>query len=166
MSFEDGGDDDVNPVNDGDRLIEGDHGQSQNVAFEDDSVQGFFSHKDSVYAIAAVKMQYEASNIKKEEILVLSGGGDDMAYFWNGFTGEPCLSHRTAINTYPCSCTYTLCLLVCVILQTSSRIQCLRWLLLMVDATLLLVLSLAKSVFGIVRMALFCILLRDPLIYQ
>ncbi|RKP09831.1 WD40-repeat-containing domain protein [Thamnocephalis sphaerospora] len=47
--------------------------------FEDDSVQGFFAHKEPVYAIAAhPSIPY----------LAASGGGDDKAYLWRSDTGE------------------------------------------------------------------------------
>ncbi|BFZ65225.1 60S ribosomal subunit assembly or modification protein [Saitoella coloradoensis] len=49
------------------------------VVFVDESVQGFFGHTDSVYSI-----HINPAN----EDLVVSGGGDDLAYVWNARTGD------------------------------------------------------------------------------
>ncbi|KAI9104065.1 hypothetical protein DFS34DRAFT_606844 [Phlyctochytrium arcticum] len=46
---------------------------------EDDSIQGFFEHKEPVYAVATHPI---------EPTLVISGGGDDKAYLWRLDTGE------------------------------------------------------------------------------
>jgi ribosome assembly protein SQT1 len=47
--------------------------------FEDDSVQGFFSHTDSVFTVSINRSRPE---------LVLTGGGDNKAYLWNQTNGE------------------------------------------------------------------------------
>ncbi|CDS11806.1 hypothetical protein LRAMOSA11450 [Lichtheimia ramosa] len=45
----------------------------------DDSVQGFFDHREPVYAIAMHP---------KEPTIMVSGGGDDKSYIWRNDTGE------------------------------------------------------------------------------
>eukprot|EP01113_Clastostelium_recurvatum_P034708 TRINITY_DN4742_c0_g1_i2.p1 TRINITY_DN4742_c0_g1~~TRINITY_DN4742_c0_g1_i2.p1 ORF type:complete len:409 (-),score=107.87 TRINITY_DN4742_c0_g1_i2:95-1321(-) len=55
------------------------------VELEDDSVQGFFLHEDSVYSVSVAP---GASG------LVCSGGGDDRAYIWS-------LNHGDDNTTYP-----------------------------------------------------------------
>ncbi|KAI9595074.1 WD40-repeat-containing domain protein [Syncephalis fuscata] len=47
--------------------------------FKDDSVQGFFAHKEPVYCVAAHPT---------EPYLFATGGGDDKAYLWRADTGE------------------------------------------------------------------------------
>ncbi|CAG8597748.1 17255_t:CDS:10, partial [Funneliformis caledonium] len=49
------------------------------VEFKDDSVQGFFNHKDSVYAI-------DINPINED--IIISGGGDDKSFLWRCDTGE------------------------------------------------------------------------------
>ncbi|KAJ1977207.1 60S ribosomal subunit assembly or modification protein [Dimargaris verticillata] len=47
--------------------------------FEDDSVQGFFEHHEPVYTVDMHPVN---------ELLLISGGGDDKAYLWRRDTGE------------------------------------------------------------------------------
>ncbi|PVU98905.1 hypothetical protein BB559_001175 [Furculomyces boomerangus] len=54
-------------------------GQERKVVFEDDSIQGFFSHKEPVYSVAINP---------KDENMIVSGGGDDSAYIWRRDNGE------------------------------------------------------------------------------
>ncbi|KAJ1964311.1 60S ribosomal subunit assembly or modification protein [Dipsacomyces acuminosporus] len=49
------------------------------VLLEDDSVQGFFAHKEPVFSV---------SLHPKEQNIVVSGGGDDRAYIWRLDSGE------------------------------------------------------------------------------
>ncbi|KAJ3037651.1 hypothetical protein HDV00_001456 [Rhizophlyctis rosea] len=48
-------------------------------AFVDDSVQGFFDHREAVFSVAIHPTQQH---------LVASGGGDDKCYLWRADTGE------------------------------------------------------------------------------
>jgi ribosome assembly protein SQT1 len=52
--------------------------QGEEITFEDDSIQGFFDHKQPVYAID----YHPLLN------LVASGGGDDQTHLWDPTTGE------------------------------------------------------------------------------
>ncbi|OLY81450.1 putative WD repeat-containing protein [Smittium mucronatum] len=61
-----------------DQDMMGDSSQQQ-VIFEDESIQGFFEHKEPVYSVAINPVD---TNI------VVSGGGDDTAYVWRRDTGE------------------------------------------------------------------------------
>ncbi|KAJ2743733.1 60S ribosomal subunit assembly or modification protein [Coemansia sp. BCRC 34301] len=72
---DDGGEDDEGEGDQG----EGDSAQGQ-ILLEDDSVQGFFAHKEPVFAVALHPQQ---------QSLVASGGSDDQAYLWQLDTGEP-----------------------------------------------------------------------------
>lgn len=47
--------------------------------YVDESIQGFFEHKDSIYCLAVSPSNPE---------LCASGGGDDLGYLWNISTGE------------------------------------------------------------------------------
>eukprot|EP01133_Synstelium_polycarpum_P004273 gene4273-4988_t len=47
--------------------------------FEDESVQGFFEHTDSLYTVAINKAHPD---------IIVTGGGDDLAYLWDRGTGE------------------------------------------------------------------------------
>ncbi|BFZ55641.1 hypothetical protein PYCC9005_002682 [Savitreella phatthalungensis] len=49
------------------------------IAARDDSVQGFFDHKDSIYAVAIHPTVTD---------IAASGGGDEKAYLWRISTGE------------------------------------------------------------------------------
>ncbi|CAM0139526.1 60S ribosomal subunit assembly or modification protein [Umbelopsis sp. WA50703] len=60
----------------GAREVEGDDSVME---IADDSVQGFFEHKEPVYAVA---MHPTESNI------IVSGGGDDKSHVWRADTGE------------------------------------------------------------------------------
>ncbi|KAJ2323128.1 60S ribosomal subunit assembly or modification protein, partial [Coemansia sp. RSA 2681] len=51
----------------------------EEILLEDDSVQGFFAHKEPVFAVALHPQQ---------QTLVASGGSDDRAYVWRLDTGE------------------------------------------------------------------------------
>ncbi|KAJ3277779.1 hypothetical protein HK104_002979 [Borealophlyctis nickersoniae] len=52
---------------------------AQEAVMVDDSVQGFFDHRESVFAVAIHPT---------EEMLVMSGGGDDKSYLWRLDNGE------------------------------------------------------------------------------
>ncbi|PIA15769.1 putative angio-associated migratory cell protein [Coemansia reversa NRRL 1564] len=54
-------------------------GVKEEVLLEDDSVQGFFAHKEPVFAVDLHP---------KQQNLVVSGGGDDKAYIWRTDNGE------------------------------------------------------------------------------
>ncbi|KAJ1848985.1 60S ribosomal subunit assembly or modification protein [Coemansia sp. RSA 2708] len=58
---------------------EASEGVKEEVFLEDDSVQGFFTHKEPVFAIDLHPTQQD---------MAVSGGGDDKAYIWNLKTGE------------------------------------------------------------------------------
>ncbi|KAJ1908608.1 60S ribosomal subunit assembly or modification protein [Tieghemiomyces parasiticus] len=73
----DDSDNDAEGMDEGDQPTGGD-GDDEMVEFHDDSVQGFFAHKEPVYAVAIHPRQPE---------LVLTGGGDDRAYLWRCDTG-------------------------------------------------------------------------------
>ncbi|EFA83186.1 WD40 repeat-containing protein [Heterostelium album PN500] len=47
--------------------------------FEDESVQGFFEHTDSVYCVAINRQHND---------IIVTGGGDDLAYLWNREDGN------------------------------------------------------------------------------
>ncbi|KAJ1815399.1 60S ribosomal subunit assembly or modification protein [Coemansia sp. RSA 2598] len=49
------------------------------ILLEDDSVQGFFAHKEPVFSVDIHP---------KQQTLAVSGGGDDRAYLWRVDTGE------------------------------------------------------------------------------
>lgn len=64
----------------------------------DDSVQGFFDHREPVYAIA----MHPTSNG-----IIVSGGGDDKSYLWRCDTGEmmKCLDgHTDSVTAVAFSC--------------------------------------------------------------
>lgn len=48
----------------------------------DDSIQGFFEHKDAVYVVRSCPHPMAPG-------LIISGGGDDKAIIWNAFSGYP-----------------------------------------------------------------------------
>ncbi|KAJ1848145.1 60S ribosomal subunit assembly or modification protein [Coemansia sp. RSA 2703] len=54
-------------------------GPQGEVLLEDDSVQGFFAHKEPVFSVDLHPQQQN---------LVASGGGDDLAYLWRLDTGD------------------------------------------------------------------------------
>lgn len=70
-----------------------DNGDSLHEDFIDESVQGFFDHKDSIYCIAVSP---------RNKDLCVSGGGDELAFLWSISSGE-CLSilngHTDSITT-------------------------------------------------------------------
>ncbi|OMH82609.1 putative WD repeat-containing protein [Zancudomyces culisetae] len=71
---------------------EHEEGENQ-VIFEDDSVQGFFLHKEPVYSVSI--------NPKYPD-LVVSGGGDDKGYLWNKATGDlvyPMEGHTDSVTS-------------------------------------------------------------------
>ncbi|CAB4412909.1 unnamed protein product [Rhizophagus irregularis] len=53
--------------------------ENEMIELKDDSIQGFFDHKDSVYTIDINPIN---------ENLIVSGGGDDKSFLWNSDTGE------------------------------------------------------------------------------
>ncbi|KAJ2121520.1 60S ribosomal subunit assembly or modification protein [Coemansia sp. RSA 720] len=53
-------------------------GSQDQVVLEDDSVQGFFTHKEPVFAV---------DMHPTDPSIVVSGGGDDKAYLWDTTTG-------------------------------------------------------------------------------
>ncbi|KAJ2477977.1 60S ribosomal subunit assembly or modification protein [Coemansia sp. RSA 2320] len=55
-------------------------GAANQILLEDDSVQGFFAHKEPVFAVALHPTQ---------QSVAVSGGGDDRAYVWRLDSGEP-----------------------------------------------------------------------------
>ncbi|CAG8581751.1 13074_t:CDS:2, partial [Cetraspora pellucida] len=63
------------------------------VELVDDSVQGFFNHKDSVYAIDMHPI---------DENIVVSGGGDEKSFLWRSDTGEQIcelLGHKDTVQS-------------------------------------------------------------------
>ncbi|ORY87049.1 hypothetical protein BCR37DRAFT_343590 [Protomyces lactucae-debilis] len=56
-----------------------DEQMAEDEDFVDESIQGFFEHKDSVYCLALSPANPN---------LACSGGGDELAYLWNIETGE------------------------------------------------------------------------------
>ncbi|KAJ2777153.1 60S ribosomal subunit assembly or modification protein [Coemansia interrupta] len=70
-----GDDDDHEMLEDAD----GSAGPQGEVLLEDDSVQGFFAHKEPVFSVDLHPQQ---------QTLVASGGGDDLAYLWRLDTGD------------------------------------------------------------------------------
>ncbi|KAJ2871456.1 60S ribosomal subunit assembly or modification protein [Coemansia aciculifera] len=58
---------------------QGDGGERSEILLEDDSVQGFFAHKEPVFSV-------DLHPTKQN--LVVSGGSDDRAYIWQLDTGE------------------------------------------------------------------------------
>ncbi|ORX80566.1 WD40 repeat-like protein [Basidiobolus meristosporus CBS 931.73] len=61
--------------------VDGGEGSSmqEEIDFVDDSVQGFFTHKEPVYCVAFHPTEHH---------VVMTGGGDDKAYVWRIDTGE------------------------------------------------------------------------------
>ncbi|GBC02923.1 hypothetical protein RclHR1_00490009 [Rhizophagus clarus] len=53
--------------------------ENEMIELKDDSLQGFFGHQDSVYAIDINPI---------DESIIVSGGGDDKSFLWNCDTGE------------------------------------------------------------------------------
>ncbi|KAJ2067593.1 60S ribosomal subunit assembly or modification protein, partial [Coemansia sp. S155-1] len=66
-------------MDDEDDEEEGEGGERSEILLEDDSVQGFFAHKEPVFSIDLHPTQQN---------LVVSGGSDDRAYIWQLDTGE------------------------------------------------------------------------------
>ncbi|KAG0236964.1 hypothetical protein BGW42_002177 [Actinomortierella wolfii] len=62
-------DENGNPIDDDDEMVE----------FHDDSVQGFFTHKEPVYDVALHPIHQN---------ICVSGGGDDKSYLWRLYDGE------------------------------------------------------------------------------
>ncbi len=64
------------------------------VEFEDDSVQGFFAHTDSVYCVALAATE--------PATLAVTGGGDDVAYLWRVEDGKDPVGkldgHKDSVN--------------------------------------------------------------------
>ncbi|KAJ8331878.1 60S ribosomal subunit assembly or modification protein [Batrachochytrium dendrobatidis] len=52
---------------------------SNSMTFTDDSIQGFFEHREPVYAVALHPI---------DQTIAASGGGDDRSYLWRMDTGE------------------------------------------------------------------------------
>ncbi|RKP38736.1 WD40-repeat-containing domain protein [Dimargaris cristalligena] len=67
--------DDPNYISESD----GEDNGNNELEFKDDSVQGFFAHKEPVYSVDLHPT---------DDTLVLTGGGDDKAYLWRRDTGE------------------------------------------------------------------------------
>ncbi|KAJ2605626.1 60S ribosomal subunit assembly or modification protein [Coemansia sp. RSA 1722] len=79
---DDNNDDDGDHMMDDDDDDQGEGSESHRegeIMVEDDSVQGFFAHKEPVFSI---------DMHPKEQTLVASGGGDDCAYVWQTDSGE------------------------------------------------------------------------------
>ncbi|KAG2179322.1 hypothetical protein INT44_006167 [Umbelopsis vinacea] len=76
MDDEEEGDQDEYGGFHGVREVEGDDSVMEIV---DDSVQGFFDHKEPVYTVAMHP---------KENDIIVSGGGDDKSHIWRADTGE------------------------------------------------------------------------------
>jgi len=64
---------------------EGDSTRPNEQADQDDSLQRFLSHKDSIYSIGLHPLCDINANTNT---FAISGGGDDQAYIWNIGTGE------------------------------------------------------------------------------
>lgn len=63
------------------------------VEFPDDSVQGFFGHKDSCFSVAVNPVDCD---------IVASGGADDRSFIWNCRTGEQiaeCGDHSDSVSS-------------------------------------------------------------------
>ncbi|KND05172.1 uncharacterized protein SPPG_00839 [Spizellomyces punctatus DAOM BR117] len=58
---------------------ENEEGEENQLLLVDDSIQGFFDHRQPVYAVAIHPTQ---------EAIVMTGGGDDKSYLWRADTGE------------------------------------------------------------------------------
>ncbi|KAL2911525.1 60S ribosomal subunit assembly or modification protein [Polyrhizophydium stewartii] len=69
-------DDDIDEDGEG---AEGSAAGGEEIAFVDDSVQGFFDHREPVYAV---------SLHPSDPTLAASGGGDDRSYLWRIDTGD------------------------------------------------------------------------------
>ncbi|KAJ1947107.1 60S ribosomal subunit assembly or modification protein [Kickxella alabastrina] len=80
MDYEDGDDNEEHSDDDGEmNQEEGSSQQRGEVLLEDDSIQGFFLHKEPVFSVDINQ---------KNENLAVSGGGDDRAYLWRLDTGD------------------------------------------------------------------------------
>lgn len=84
---------------------EGGEGETEDnlIEFPDDSVQGFFDHKDSSYGVAVNPVRPE---------LVVCGGGDDKGFIWNLLNGErvaELLGHTDSVSGVGWNFDGTLC---------------------------------------------------------
>ncbi|KAJ2815695.1 60S ribosomal subunit assembly or modification protein, partial [Coemansia erecta] len=72
-------DDEDDNMDDDNMQDDASEGAKDEVVLEDDSIQGFFTHKEPVFSIDIHPT---------EQTLAVSGGGDDKAYLWRTDTGE------------------------------------------------------------------------------
>ncbi|GAM17637.1 hypothetical protein SAMD00019534_008120, partial [Acytostelium subglobosum LB1] len=71
--------DDDDDMNNGDHNDDEDDDQDEDEDFVDESVQGFFDHKESVYCVSI--------NGQHQDVIA-TGGGDDLAYLWSVGDGK------------------------------------------------------------------------------